>query len=503
MTRDFLNRQLRRLRRIVFPRLRRPDLLKGSERDAALDILYRLLLARAIDGHGRRHYLALMHRDGLTLRDVAVELAASDEFHERLRRRATRRFYDSPSERPSGFVDVRELIKDHSLEELLRAAEEYYQRTRSQADRYHAKPLADIHDAPDLLGSFAHLLGGLRLASGMHVLDFGAGAGWTTRFLTQLGCAVTSIDVSPTALALAEELFTRAPPVGRWSPPRFLLFDGRRIDLPSESVDRVVCFDALHHVPNPAEVLRELGRVLRPGGIAGFSEPGPNQSKAAHSQFEMKNFAVVENDLVLTEVWDWARAAGFTDLELAVFSTEPYLLSLQQFDDLIAGGAELDAYGDKLRGYLMGHQTFFLKNGAASPAVSLDRLQLKATIAVRLEQHDVAANEPLHGHATATNVGAATWLPGATRVGGVNLGVHLRTRDGRPLDVDYAHIHLADATPPGGTTEIDFTLNPLPPGEYTLEFDLVSEGVGWFEANGSATVSVPIAVAAPQRSGPF
>lgn len=73
MTRDFLNRQLRRLRRAVFPRLRRPDLLTGSERDAGLDILYRLLLARAIDEQGRRHYLHLIHQDGLTLRDVAAQ----------------------------------------------------------------------------------------------------------------------------------------------------------------------------------------------------------------------------------------------------------------------------------------------------------------------------------------------------------------------------------------------------------------------------------------------
>jgi hypothetical protein len=43
---------------------------------------------------------------------------------------------------------------------------------------------------------------------------------------------------------------------------------------------------------------------------------------------------------------------------------------------------------------------------------------------------------------------------------------------------------------------IDFMLRPLPAGEYTLEFDMVSEGVGWFEANGSATVSVPITVRA-------
>ena len=210
----------------------------------------------------------------------------------------------------------------------------------------------------------------------------------------------------------------------------------------------------------------------------------------------MKNFAVVENDLVLTEVWDWARAAGFTSLELAVFSTEPYLLSLQQFDDLIAGGAELDAYGDKLRGYLMGHQTFFLHKGSADGSDSRGRLQLKAKIAIRLEQHAVAANESLRGHATMTNVGQATWLPGATKVGGVNLGVHLRTSDGKPLDVDYARIHLTDQTAPGSTQGIDFVLNPLSPGEYILEFDLVSEGVGWFEANGSATVSVPITVRA-------
>src|SRR5688500_6224931 len=119
VTRDFLNRQLRRLRRVVFPRLRRPALLMGAERDAGLDILYRLLLARAIDEQGRRHYLDLMHHDGLTLRDVAVELAASDEFHDRLRRRTTRRFYDPPAERPDGFVDVRQLIKNNTLEELL------------------------------------------------------------------------------------------------------------------------------------------------------------------------------------------------------------------------------------------------------------------------------------------------------------------------------------------------------------------------------------------------
>jgi hypothetical protein len=234
--------------------------------------------------------------------------------------------------------------------------------------------------------------------------------------------------------------------------------------------------------------------VLRSGGVAGCSEPGPNQSKAAHSQFEMKNYGVVENDVVLTEVWESARAAGFTRLELAVFSTESYLVSLQQFDDLIAGGAELDAYGDKLRGYLVGHQTFFLHKGAAVVSDSRDRRQLKAKIAIRLEHQELLDNEQVRGHAIVTNIGPARWLQGETKVGGVNLGVHLRTRNGRPVDIDYARIPLASEMAPGCTQELDFALNPPPPGEYSLEFDLVSEQVAWFEANDSTTVSIPITV---------
>ena len=35
------------------------------------------------------------------------------------------------------------------------------------------------------------------------------------------------------------------------------------------SVDRIVCFDAFHHAPNPRAVIREFGRVLADGGIAG------------------------------------------------------------------------------------------------------------------------------------------------------------------------------------------------------------------------------------------
>jgi 2-polyprenyl-3-methyl-5-hydroxy-6-metoxy-1,4-benzoquinol methylase len=380
--RALVSRQLRRLRRLVFPRLRKPDVLTGAEREAALEILYRLVLGRPVETGGREHYLRLMRRDGVSLRDIAVELAASDELQERLRRRATRRFFDPPSEPPDGFVDVREVIKTRTLTELNKAADEYYSGHEGGVERHHAKPLADIHDAPDLLGSFAQLLAGLALAPGMRVLDFGCGTGW--RSLTQLGCAVTATDVSATALKLAEDLFVQLPPVGVWTRPRFVLFDGRHLDVASESLDRVVCVDALHHVPNPAEVLTELARVLRPGGIAAFREPGSTHSHSPHSQYEMKNYLVVENDIVLSEIQRWAMAAGFTRLEVAVFSTESYRIPLERFDDLVAGSAELDTYNDRLREYLSGHQMFFLHKGEEA-GDSRHRDGLRAAIQVELE----------------------------------------------------------------------------------------------------------------------
>jgi hypothetical protein len=102
--------------------------------------------------------------------------------------------------------------------------------------------------------------------------------------------------------------------------------------------------------------------------------------------------------------------------------------------------------------------------------------------------------EPIRGTATVQNVGSVSWLPGATPVGGVNLGVHLRARDGRPIAVDFARIRLENGTAPGRSQTVAFAIPPPEPGEYLLEFDLVSEGVSWFEMNGSATVTVAIGI---------
>ena len=112
-----------------------------------------------------------------------------------------------------------------------------------------------------------------------------------------------------------------------------------------------------------------------------------------------------------------------------------------------------------------------------------------------VERTSVRRGEPIRGTVTLQNVGGVSWLPGSTPHGGVNLGVHLRARDGSPVSVDLARVRLEGTTAPGRTQTIAFAIAAPDPGDYLLEFDLVSEGVGWFEMNGSATVTLAVVVA--------
>ena len=223
-------------------------------------------------------------------------------------------------------IDVRQRIATYSVEELNATADAYFARLDNW-DYLLAKPLAQIGESPELLQCFAHVVDGLNLAQDMTVLDFGAGACWTSRFLTQLGLQVIALDVSASALHIGEALYQRMPVIGDQPKARFLPFDGYRIDLPDASVDRISCWEAFHHVPNTAHVLREMVRVLKPGGIAGFSEPGPTHSRAPQSQAEMRNYRVIENDVVVEDIWRDAKAAGFADIRIAAFAATAPLLS--------------------------------------------------------------------------------------------------------------------------------------------------------------------------------
>jgi hypothetical protein len=95
-----------------------------------------------------------------------------------------------------------------------------------------------------------------------------------------------------------------------------------------------------------------------------------------------------------------------------------------------------------------------------------------------------------------TNAGARPWDPDSTSgTGHVRLGVQLLDGTGRLVSRDHHRVALPRRVPPGDT--IDLAIDcpaPSERGAGQVKFDLVVEGVTWFEPKGSPPAVVPVQV---------
>ena len=67
--------------------------------------------------------------------------------------------------------------------------------------------------------------------------------------------------------------------------------------------------------------------------------------------------------------------------------------------------------------------------------------------------------------------------------------------DGSVIERDYARAWLPETLKPGASLDVPIEIvAPKTPGTYMLKFDLVSEGIDWFENNGSPTTLKPLVV---------
>jgi SAM-dependent methyltransferase len=100
----------------------------------------------------------------------------------------------------------------------------------------------------------------LQLAPGRSAVDLGAGTGKFTRLLLRTGAGVAAVE--PLA-AMRAQLLQNLPGVTA------LAASAQSMPLDDQSVDVVVCAQAFHWFASIA-AMREIGRVLRPGGTLGL-----------------------------------------------------------------------------------------------------------------------------------------------------------------------------------------------------------------------------------------
>jgi 2-polyprenyl-6-hydroxyphenyl methylase / 3-demethylubiquinone-9 3-methyltransferase len=95
------------------------------------------------------------------------------------------------------------------------------------------------------------------------VLDVGCGAGFLSNHLAREGFEVTGLDASQASLDVA----ARHDVTGKVS---YVHGDALELPFAAASFDVVCAMDFLEHVEDPASVVAEIARVLKPGGVFFF-----------------------------------------------------------------------------------------------------------------------------------------------------------------------------------------------------------------------------------------
>lgn len=198
-----------------------------------------------------------------------------------------------------------------------------------------------------------------KIPSGAKVLELGCGAGQFIRAIKKIrpewncyGC-----DISQTAIDAAKNTNDGVHPVklaAEGGHPALRGFNGVNYDLstadkllyPNEYFDAVAFFDVLEHVADPAGLIAEIYRVLKPGGI-------------------LYAFVPCEGDVL--SLWHWLDKFGLkNDLTKKFAGHINYFSRAEVGDLLLANGFSVvrRRYSEHCLGQKVGIWSFFMMNRA-------------------------------------------------------------------------------------------------------------------------------------------
>jgi ubiquinone/menaquinone biosynthesis C-methylase UbiE len=98
---------------------------------------------------------------------------------------------------------------------------------------------------------------------GKRLLEVGFGTGTDLLQFARGGAIVTGIDLTPRSIEIARRRLEVYGLAGE-----FAIGDGENLSFPDASFDVVYSFGVLHHTLDTDRAVREIHRVLKPGGIA-------------------------------------------------------------------------------------------------------------------------------------------------------------------------------------------------------------------------------------------
>ena|SRR5579863_5302687 len=161
----------------------------------------------------------------------------------------------------------------------------------------------------------------LRLKPGDRVLDVGPGPGFVTFVLAErvgpLGL-IYAVDPSAEALAYLQRLQAER----HIANIKTFVADAATVDLPGATLDAALIAMVLHHTDDPPAIMRNVARLLRPGGLAAIAEFRPD-GPCEHGPPR-------DHRLAPQQLRTWCDAAGLTTLDERRQSPEHYMVLVQR-----------------------------------------------------------------------------------------------------------------------------------------------------------------------------
>lgn len=181
--------------------------------------------------------------------------------------------------------------------------------------------------------------------SGLRVLDVGCGGGYTCEELAKKGAIATGIDQSHACIEAA-----RSHALQMNLPITYQHGYAERLPFADHQFDGVVCVDVLEHVSDWQQTVREIFRVLKPGGIFCFDTI--NKTRRSRLIF----ITLLENILrkIPQGIHDWNQFIPPDDLAGVLAQTGFTSVTLNGFDVF---GRSPWGYFKTLRHYQT-HRTF-------------------------------------------------------------------------------------------------------------------------------------------------
>lgn len=113
---------------------------------------------------------------------------------------------------------------------------------------------------------FAYKLADEKISSGSSILEIGCGSGYGTKLLSKNAEKIIGLDVDKKTVEQISKKNGSEKCI-------FEFYDGMKIPYKDESFDAVVSFQVIEHIKDDKNIIKEISRVLRPGGILLMATP--------------------------------------------------------------------------------------------------------------------------------------------------------------------------------------------------------------------------------------